>query len=374
VGTITSAETWKQLGPLVKTLSVSDLGSFPDAAIEALRDALPAYGSEACPLTAPPCDSVIELPLSRLEFCKEQIQAIGARLTHLLGAPEAWSAAVWARLGPLARAVSPADITQLPKQALDVLVSTACMPKEHLECIAKRTVALIRNEGGPAMLQAWGSAELRRLGQAVAGLNAPLLQNLSSSALAGVTDLLGQQGGRWEGAQLKVIADKLAVEFGPARGWSQGQVQQLGPVVAGVPDSELVAMSASALAGVTPEGGEALCAQRKLHVLSPDQLRSVGASVVCPDEVWQAAAHARPGEEVGADVVFGSVWCVGAGGLFLGGAEQRCGCLAFCQPEGRRQQRGADCGDCRSCCFCDSFGGAVCLPGTARVLGEVGPC
>jgi hypothetical protein len=111
-----------------------------------------------------------------------------------------------------------------------------------------------------------------------------MLRNLSLTTFDDALPVLGQEY-RWNRGQLNVLGDLAQERFGEPGTWDDGLVERLGIILAGLKDDVIVQIPAGSLRTVDPLAGQALCAQKRLHVLTPDQLQQVARQFDCPDQV-----------------------------------------------------------------------------------------
>eukprot|EP00045_Choanoeca_perplexa_P013665 m.155478 g.155478 ORF g.155478 m.155478 type:complete len:1131 (-) comp16418_c0_seq1:104-3496(-) len=288
-----TSEDWQDLGHLVKSLATGDLETVSEIGLQYLKDALPDYDARGCPLEPTPCTSVVSVPVLDLDFCPEQLQAIGSRLLVLFGETGNWSDITWDKVGNLARGLSPSDFGQLTMRGLDAVANVACLPPSHMECVVKRAAVLFDPEGNAvgarrrrditASIAQWSGAEIRRLNQSVAGLNPVMLRNISLSTFDDALAVLSQEY-RWNRGQLNVLGDLAQERFGKPEDWDSNLIERLGIILAGLKDEVISLIPAKSLKSVDPLAGQALCDQQRLHVLTPDQLKQVAKEFDCPDQ------------------------------------------------------------------------------------------
>ncbi|EGD79608.1 hypothetical protein PTSG_10457 [Salpingoeca rosetta] len=270
------------LGDMLKALAPQDLMHMTTDLIPFLRDVVPGVLDEAVCLLDFACDDSLGLPLQDLPLCNEQLQVIGLRLRELLGEVSTWNASVRASVGPLAISLSPADMGQLPTDALTDIASVNCLGDSLVECIVKRAMNLL---GSGDSIASWTSSELRMLGNAIRGLDAAALRGLSASVVVDALDNFVSV--QWNSDQLAALADQLIEALGDTADWSADMVDRAGAIIAGLDDIDLAAIPARALRRISDEVFTLLCENQKLHVMTPDQLAVVASlrtSLDCPVE------------------------------------------------------------------------------------------
>eukprot|EP00730_Choanoeca_flexa_P007872 TRINITY_DN12406_c0_g1_i4.p1 TRINITY_DN12406_c0_g1~~TRINITY_DN12406_c0_g1_i4.p1 ORF type:complete len:851 (+),score=237.51 TRINITY_DN12406_c0_g1_i4:107-2659(+) len=283
-------EEWQQLGQLVKSLASGDLETVSRTGLRYLKESLPQYNATSCPKNPPACNSKVSIPVLELDFCPDQLRAIGGRLLMLFGETSAWNASTWAEVGDLVRGLSPADFGQLTLDGLDHVSKVTCMPVDRMECVVKRAAVLLgdgavvgRRRSVVDSIAQWSGADVKRLDQVVAGLNPVMLTNLSLAAFEDSLELLSQEY-RWNRGQLNVLGDKAVAVFEAPESWSGEVVAKLGVILAGLKDEVIAKIPPGSLAAADELAGQALCEQQRLHVMTPEQLGQVARKFACADQ------------------------------------------------------------------------------------------
>eukprot|EP00049_Salpingoeca_infusionum_P017547 m.353385 g.353385 ORF g.353385 m.353385 type:complete len:1058 (-) comp16759_c0_seq1:379-3552(-) len=293
-----TVEDLQRLGPVIKAVTSNDIQRLTDVAIPFLRDALPDFteltqftsitdvadatlGAQ-CSRSLPSCSDLSFVSIEAADLCEEQSESIGRRLRELGGEVSQWLEEDFELVGGLVRTLAPADMGQLSLTQLETVIEAGCHRLEVVECIVKGATKLLANGNG---VGSWSFDDLRMLADNVIGMDADALSALSQTTLSEGLSFLGAQT-EWNVAQLNTLADQALQFLAEPRKWRKSTVTELGTILAGVPDSNLTDIPASALAGASYQTAAAMCNAQKLHTLTESQLKSLAhaTQITCPQE------------------------------------------------------------------------------------------
>eukprot|EP00730_Choanoeca_flexa_P007873 TRINITY_DN12406_c0_g1_i6.p1 TRINITY_DN12406_c0_g1~~TRINITY_DN12406_c0_g1_i6.p1 ORF type:complete len:277 (+),score=70.09 TRINITY_DN12406_c0_g1_i6:2414-3244(+) len=208
----------------------------------------------------------------------------------LFGETSAWNTSTWAEVGVLVRGLTPADFNELTLDGLGHVSKVTCTPMDRMKCVVRRAAVLLgdgavvgRRRSVVDSIAQWLGADVKRLGQVVAGLNPVMLTNLSLAAFEDSLELLSQEY-RWNRGQLNVLGDKAVAVFEAPESWSGEVVAKLGVILAGLKDEVIAKIPPGSLVAADELAGQALCEQQQLHVMTPEQLGQVARKFACADQ------------------------------------------------------------------------------------------